>query len=499
MELNSQFIHHEDPNTVRVPVDESRADWVDLQMTRTFIANARTSMVAATISLLVTLVMLYGRVSTPWLLLWTVLVAALTAYRHWIIQTYRKRYYKADAQALKVFFKRHRWTWPASAVVWASLMFLYLEKVPLTNQFICILVLVGMGVFSAALMSARDDCFRPFVNALSATCFGALVASWFKDGVWSVQAFDVALVVLLGIFWGLLLSSGKRFSAVQRRGYELQYDNERLIASLREQTDTAMRAVTVKNGLLANAAHDLRQPVHALAFYADWLRNEPDLAELVVPKILLATDSVNALFNSLFDFAKIEAGAVQPKLAAVPVSQIVEDIKLQFSPSAFAKNIDFRQHLTRGYVWTDPLLIRRIVGNLMANAVRYTDHGGVLIATRVHHDHMWIEVWDTGVGIAPEHQGQVFQEFYKASNHAGTEDGFGLGLAIVRRLSEVLGHKVSMVSRAGRGTRMRVEVVLANADQTGPMTLGTESITASNTTTMPSHVLIADSEPALAK
>jgi signal transduction histidine kinase len=499
MELNSQFIHHEDPNAVRVPADESRADWVDLQMTRTFIANARTSMYASIVSLMVTLVMLYGRVSTPWLLLWTVLVTAITVYRNWIIQTYRTRYYNAGAQALKVFFRRHRWTWPASAMVWASLMFLYLEKVPLTNQFICILVLVGMGVFSAALMSAREDCFRPFVNALSATCFCAIVAAWFKDGVWSVQPFDIALIVLLGIFWGLLLSSGRRFSAVQRRGYELQYDNERLIASLREQTDTAMRAVTVKNGLLANAAHDLRQPVHALAFYADWLRNEPDLAELVVPKILLATDSVNALFNSLFDFAKIEAGAVQPKLAAVPVCQIAEDIKLQFSPSAFAKDIDFRQHLKRGYVWTDPLLIRRIIGNLVANAVRYTDHGGVLLATRLHHDRMWIEVWDTGVGIAPEHQAQVFQEFYKASNHAGTEDGFGLGLAIVRRLAEVLGHQVSMVSRPGRGTRMRVEVMLANADNTGPMTLGAQSIAASNT--MSSHALSAGprAEPALAK
>ncbi len=468
MELNSPSTKHHNANTVRVWADESRVDWVDLQMTRTFIANARTSMAASIVSMMVTLVMLFGRVSMPWLLVWAVLVAAITVYRHWIIQTYRKRYYKAGTQALKAFFKRHRWTWPAGAVAWASLMFLYLEKVPLTNQFICILVLVGMGVFSAALMSAREDCFRPFVNALSATCLGALVASWFKDGVLSVQAFDVALIVLLGIFWGLLLTSGKRFSAVQRRGYELQYDNERLIASLREQTDTAMRAVTVKNGLLANAAHDLRQPVHALAFYADWLRNEPDLAELVVPKILLATDSVNALFNSLFDFAKIEAGAVQPKLAAVPVCQIIEDIKLQFSPSAYAKNIDFRQHLTRGYVWTDPLLIRRIIGNLMANAVRYTDHGGVLLATRLHHDRMWIEVWDTGVGIAPEHQGQVFQEFYKATTHAGTEDGFGLGLAIVRRLSEVLGHQVSMVSRQGRGTRMRVELMLANAEHTGP-------------------------------
>jgi signal transduction histidine kinase len=261
------------------------------------------------------------------------------------------------------------------------------------------------------------------------------------------------------------MGCGKRrdsiLNALQRRGYELQYDNEHLIASLRDQTDTAKQAVTVKNNLLANAAHDLRQPVHALAFYADWLRNEPDVAAEVVPKILLATDSVNTLFNSLFDFAKLEAGAVQPQFTAVPVCEIVADLMLQFGPAAQSKGLELRQHLTRAYVWTDPVLVRRIVGNLVANAVRYTEHGSVLIATRLRGNKMSIEVWDTGIGIAPEHQDQVFKEFYKASAHAGTEDGFGLGLAIVRRLSDVLGHAVHMRTQVGRGTCMRVEIELA--------------------------------------
>jgi signal transduction histidine kinase len=461
MEIDSRFTDTDLPAYSRVMEGESRADWVDLQLSRTFIANARTALFSASISLPVTVLMLYGLVSTLWLSVWTTLVFAVSFYRHWVIKTYRNRYVHSGASELKPFFRLHRWSWPFSAVLWASLMFLYLEKIPLTNQFICMLVLVGMGAFSVTLMSARLDCFRPYVNWLSFTCLCAVVSAWFKHGVVSVQPFDLALIALIGIFWRLLLSSGLRFHAVQRRGYELQYDNERLIASLREQTDKAMQAVTVKNNLLANAAHDLRQPVHALAFYADWLRNEPDLAAEVVPKILQATDSVNALFNSLFDFAKIEAGAVQPQFAAVPVCEIVNDIKVQFAPSALGKHLAFREHITRGYVWTDPLLIRRIVGNLVANAIRYTEHGGVLLATRVRRGRMWIEVWDTGVGIAPEHQGKVFREFYKASTHKGTEDGFGLGLAIVQRLSDVLGHQVTMLTRPGRGTCMRVELMLA--------------------------------------
>ena len=133
---------------------------------------------------------------------------------------------------------------------------------------------------------------------------------------------------------------------------------------------------------------------------------------------------------------------------------------MQFSPDAVSKGIEFRQRIAPGYVWTDPLLVRRIVGNLVSNAIRYTDRGGVLLSTRLRGDSMWIEVWDTGTGIALEHQDKVFREFYKASAHAGTEDGFGLGLAIVQRLSDVLGHKITLISQPGRGTCMRAELML---------------------------------------
>ncbi len=461
MEIDLRFTDIDAEQRARVLLQQSRGDWVDTQLCRTFMVNARAGLMAANITLPLTVFVLFDLVSQAWLFTWAAFVACIAAYRHWIVQTYLKKHAHSTAQVLNNFLNRHVWSWPASAAVWAGLMFLYVDKAPLTNQFICILILVGMGAFSVTLMSARLDCFRQYVHSLSATCLVAVVWSWYKSGVWSVQVFDVSLVVVIGIFWSLLIRSGLRFHATQRRGYELQYDNERLIASLREQTEKAMQAVTVKNNLLANAAHDLRQPVHALAFYADWLRNEPDLAPEVVPKILLATDSVNNLFNSLFDFAKLEAGAVEPQFCAVPVCQIADDLKIQFSPAAANRHIKFRQRITLGYVWTDPLLIRRIVGNLLSNAIRYTEHGGVLLSTRLRGDHMWIEVRDTGIGIPHEHQDKVFGEFYKASAHSGTEDGFGLGLAIVQRLSTVLNHKITLISHPGRGSCLRVELLLA--------------------------------------
>ncbi len=461
MEIDSRFIQDDARSRAPGIFTESRDDWVNLQLSRTFVANARTAVISASLAIPVTGLMLIGWVSSVWLGAWVIMVTGISLHRHWFVVTYRRHYIHVSSVVMNQFFNRHKWTWPFSGIVWASLLFLYLQKVPLSNQFVCMLILVGMGAFSATLMSARLDCFRPYVIGLSLTCLAAVITSWWQDGWQKTEKFDIALVVLICIFWGLILRSGSRLNALQRRGYELQYDNEHLIASLRHQTDTAKQAVTVKNNLLANAAHDLRQPVHALAFFADWLRNEPDVAAEVVPKILLATDSVNTLFNSLFDFAKLEAGAVQPQFTAVPVCEIVGDLMLQFGPAALTKGLELRQHLTRAYVWTDSVLVRRIVGNLVANAIRYTEQGSVLIATRLRGNKMSIEVWDTGIGIAPEHQDQVFKEFYKASTHEGTEDGFGLGLAIVRRLSDVLGHAVHMRTQVGRGTCMRVEIELA--------------------------------------
>jgi signal transduction histidine kinase len=218
--------------------------------------------------------------------------------------------------------------------------------------------------------------------------------------------------------------------------------------------------VQMKNNLLASAAHDLRQPVHALAFYADWLRNEPHLADSLIPKILAATDSVNTLFNSLFDFARIEAGAIQINIGEVDVDQLIEEMAVQFAPAADKKGLSLRTQSIPVTVRSDPVLLRRIVANLLANAIRYTEKGGVMIAARVMGNRLWLEVSDSGSGIAPDHLPHVFKEFYRAPVHEGTADSFGLGLAIVQRLSRALGHTVTLRSVLGKGTRCRLEIEL---------------------------------------
>jgi signal transduction histidine kinase len=215
--------------------------------------------------------------------------------------------------------------------------------------------------------------------------------------------------------------------------------------------------------LLASAAHDLRQPVHALAFYADWLRNEPQLASSVLPKILAATDSVNTLFNSLFDFARIEAGAIPIHKELVDIAQLMEEMAVQYAPAAHKKGLYLRTQAVQASVQSDPLQLRRITANLLANAIRYTEQGGVMLSARVVGNKLWLEISDSGPGIEPEYLPHVFKEFYRAPGHQGTADSFGLGLAIVQRLCRALGHGVTIRSVLGKGTRCRVEIQLEAA------------------------------------
>jgi signal transduction histidine kinase len=174
---------------------------------------------------------------------------------------------------------------------------------------------------------------------------------------------------------------------------------------------------------------------------------------------------VNALFDSLFDLVRLDTGKIKLNIEPVDLYQMLYELDLHYRPLAQAKGLELRMHAAPGCVMSDGILLRRIVGNLISNAIKYTQQGGVLVAWRPHCTQGRIEVWDTGLGIDPAHQRDVFREFYKVPGHPGTEDGFGLGLHIVARLSTILGHPVALASRPGRGTVFRVMLQPTDARQ----------------------------------
>jgi len=214
-----------------------------------------------------------------------------------------------------------------------------------------------------------------------------------------------------------------------------------------------------KTRLLAAASHDLRQPLHALTLFADALRSdETDPPRLAcIASIQECVHSLDRLFSELLNLSQIDAGAVRVQRAVFPLDHLFDDISRNFRPQAEEQGLRLVVRKTDAWVDCDYVMLSRILNNLVSNALRHTTQGGVLVGARREAGGMRIGVWDTGVGIAPEHQQKVFEEFYQvdASSSRGSR-GLGLGLATVRRLCDLLDMPLRLQSRVGRGTVVSV-------------------------------------------
>ena len=248
-------------------------------------------------------------------------------------------------------------------------------------------------------------------------------------------------------------------------------------SELREKKEEAEVATRAKSQFLAAASHDLRQPTHALGMFVARLGQLPHDAQTqhLVTNLDASVRAMQDLLDGLLDISKLDAGAVQVNLHAAPLNPIFEQMRLAMVDAASEKGLRLRVRPTTAWVRSDPVLLQRILLNLVANAVRYTQQGSVLLACRASGRDAGsgvrarIEVWDSGIGIAPEHQTQVFKEFYQVGNaERDRTRGLGLGLNIVERTAHLLGHPFTLRSHLGQGTRFTLEVPLARADAAPP-------------------------------
>jgi signal transduction histidine kinase len=229
--------------------------------------------------------------------------------------------------------------------------------------------------------------------------------------------------------------------------------------------DEAERANAAKTRFLASASHDLRQPMHAIGLLVGLLRERVANPELrgLADKTHQAVASMEELFGSLLDVSKLDAGAVKPQPQTLVLTDLLQRIGHSYTPLAVAKGITLTVHSGRSLcVHTDPALLERLLGNLVSNAIRYTAHGGVLVGCRRRGMHVAVQVVDTGIGIAPEQQALVFEEFVRLDPSRTGEQGLGLGLAIVQRTADLLGLRITLRSVLGKGSVF--EVLLPRVD-----------------------------------
>jgi len=255
---------------------------------------------------------------------------------------------------------------------------------------------------------------------------------------------------------------------------------ERINDELVTARDSSERANRFKTRFFTAVGHDLLQPLHAARLSLSGLTEDetPASERAIAHQIDNALSTVEELLRTILDISRLEAGVIKPDLRPVALTDLFDSLVSSLSPLAIAKNLIITARPTTAAVLSDPVMLRRILQNLLANAVHYTHSGGIKIAARKRGGNMLIEVWDTGPGISAAEQRWIFEEFQRGSaSETSRRGGFGLGLSIAQRMAETLNHPLAVCSKLGHGSRFSVSAPYAGnalqiATPTSPALIG---------------------------
>ena len=436
--------------------DKIRESLVELLYRNSYgvvVANILISLAAAYV--------LRNTVSANWLIGWLGALYLLTAIR--VLAA--RRFFSRDREPTSVL----RWAWLAAAfscvsgLLWGMLGWVgFLPQEPVLFSF-TVIVLTGLICGTVPSLSA----FPPaLVGSIIATVLPITVRSIANGGDIS-GAYLSLLAGLVTINFYYCRTTYRML----RESIRLRLENVELVSHLEEERDRAQAADHAKTRFLAAASHDLRQPIHALSLLIGTLAalghrgavQSGDALDLA-GKAKSIVGNLSALLNGLLDISRLDAGVVTVAREAVNLSQLFYQLSNEFASVAKDRGLDWRVVESRLQVDSDPMMLKRILGNLLSNAFRYAESGGVLLGCRRRGASVEIQIWDTGPGIPADQQAMVFEEFVQLQNPARDRtQGLGLGLAIVRRTAALLQHPLKLVSVTGRGSMFSVTVPKASA------------------------------------
>ncbi len=247
-------------------------------------------------------------------------------------------------------------------------------------------------------------------------------------------------------------------------------ERQRSEQALTDARNAAERAQKANTAFLAAASHDLRQPVQALSLLTGALRRtvKDPLALEMVASQQESLEGMTNLLNSLLDVSRLDAGAFEPKVRGFPVQTLFDRYAAEWSRQAQHKKLNLVVHPSNASIRSDPDLLAEILQNLVSNAIRYTVRGDIRVSAVPTDETVSIAVTDTGIGIEAGQLNDIFREFYQVQNPATKREGFGLGLAITRRLADLLGHTVGVESQPDMGSTFTV--VVPRSERTGTAT-----------------------------
>jgi len=252
---------------------------------------------------------------------------------------------------------------------------------------------------------------------------------------------------------------------LERRVHERTEELTRLNAALARAKADADAANISKTKFLAAASHDILQPLNAARLYVTSLteRRRGHEDTRLIDNVDASLEAVEEIIGALIDISRLDTGAMRPEFASFRIDELLRQIELEFAPLAAAKGLELAFMPCSAVVRADRRLLRRLVQNLVSNAIKYTPAGRVLVGCRRRGRMLRIDVYDTGVGIPQDKQRDIFMEFHRLDEGAKIARGLGLGLSIVERIARVLGGDVEVVSEVGRGSHFAVSVPLSTA------------------------------------
>ncbi|WP_371258865.1 ATP-binding protein [Variovorax sp. OV084] len=275
----------------------------------------------------------------------------------------------------------------------------------------------------------------------------------------------------------------------------MRFEKEALAEQLSHQIAATQRVSEEKTRFLAAASHDLRQPLHAIALFGAVIEKKLKGTEEWNHAVRLM-DAVGTLGDSLdilLDISRLDAGEVAPQIRPVELNPLFLALNNVFVAQAADRDLQLRLRATPCWVLSDPQLLQRLLSNLVDNALKYTTRGGVVVAARARGPLVWIDVCDTGIGIADEHLGRIFDEFYQIGNPGRDRaQGLGIGLSIVQRLSRLLAHPLQVRSRLHHGSRFRLVLPAVTASGVVPL-----AACPGAALPLPQRVLLIDDEAAI--
>ncbi|MDO8312121.1 MAG: hybrid sensor histidine kinase/response regulator [Sideroxyarcus sp.] len=414
--------------------------------------------------------LMWGHIALDVLTTWLSMVFLVHGFELYFWWSYRTNL--EGVAECRQWSKRFKWFTLLVAIVWGSagvVMF-----VPGDLAFQVLLLCVVMGLASAAVTSNVS-----FPPSMFIYVSGVILPILLRLA-WEGDQHHLILAGMLGLFFVFVLNAAVELIRTFELSLQRRFENEHLVAELVEQKAgaeasrlVAEQANQAKSKFLATASHDLRQPLQALRLFSEALLDtakEPETVRLA-GQIGKSVNALVDMFDDLLDVSRMDAGIVRISRQHFSLAHLFDRLYADFAPLAYAKRLDLILPVdgmggegSGTTVFSDPVLLERMLRNLISNAIRYTDNGSVEVKIRHLDGNIWLEVVDTGIGIDPEVMPHIFEEYYQAGNpHRDRRKGLGLGLAIVRRIEGILGCRVTVKSEPGTGSSFVFAVPVGDA------------------------------------